>query len=327
MADLLRLHIKQILVRIDCIWIPMARSQDKLFHVASFADARMAPSARRFGRQIKSIPQVDRLFIFSESDLSPQFCAETRGIIRRGVRGFGYWAWKPEVILMALKEIEYGEILCYSDIGNHVQPGCDNHLNRYLSPLMDGRTELVAFSHDKQLLVEDGIEAYDPPDLAEYRYTKADMLTFWGVLGSIRHTHTPQYAAGLIFIKKSDWTVGLIEQWKRDVIAHPEIFDDSASRTPNHPDFVDHRHDQSYFSLLCKTVPHVAFSAYEFFRPVGADMVPDWQAVASYPFQARRDKRYRGFRRLVQVARQSSLYRVVRGNVRVLASKIRGLLN
>lgn len=32
-------------------------------------------------------------------------------------RGFGYWCWKPRVILMALEQIKEGDLLVFLDIG------------------------------------------------------------------------------------------------------------------------------------------------------------------------------------------------------------------
>ena len=39
-----------------------------------------------------------------------------------------------------------------------------------------------------------------------------------------------------------------------------KLIDDSASISKNHKDFIEHRHDQSLFSLICKKKTFIAFS-------------------------------------------------------------------
>ena len=44
----------------------------------------------------------------------------------------------------------------------------------------------------------------------------------------------------------------LIKLWWDTAKNYPNLFDDSKSITPNFNNFIENRHDQSIFSLICK---------------------------------------------------------------------------
>lgn len=200
---------------------------------------------------------------------------------------------------MALDQIDFGELLCYCDAGMHLNIGGASHLERYLGPLVRDETDLVAFTHDASI-ADYQLQAADVPDLSEYKYTKGDMLDFWGVRQDFSVTHTPQYMAGLLLMRKTRENVDRLKRWKEVALDIPHLFDDSPSIELNFPGFIENRHDQSYFSLMCKSTEHHAFSAFECWHASMGGLNSNGGAISNYPFHARRDKKFGGHRRFSQ---------------------------
>lgn len=281
--------------------------ENPLFHLVAFADSRMGPTLERLHNQASKFKEIKSIFLFTEKDLSDEFVKQAEYRLRPSVRGFGYWVWKPEVILLAMNSISDGEIMCYCDAGFHLNFNGAEHLKRYFAPIQRNEVDLVAFSHDKSLLgcIEQSSEL---PVFKEFMYTKGDMLDFWSARGQLESTHTPQYASGLFFMKKSENTLKLLRQWKETALSKPYLFDDSPSTSPNIHGFIENRHDQSYFSLMCKNSNHVAFSAFEFWYPRGPNLIADWRIISNFPFHARRDRRVSSGQRGIMLARRLISY-------------------
>ena len=86
----------------------------------------------------------------------------------------------------------------------------------------------------------------------EAEYTKRDAFVLMGC-DAPRYAETPQRFASWFLLRKGRWATDFASRY----LAHardPRILTDAANTTgrPNHPGFVDHRHDQSIFSLLTK---------------------------------------------------------------------------
>jgi len=58
--------------------------------------------------------------------------------------------------------------------------------------------------------------------------------------------------ATVIYIRKCKGSMDLIDKWLDTMVNHFDLVNDSPSKLPNHPAFIENRHDQSVFSLLCK---------------------------------------------------------------------------
>lgn len=268
-------------------------------NLVTFADSRMLPSLNRLKKQASYFNEISDVFAYTEADLSSIFITANKDRLTHRSRGFGYWAWKPEVVLMAFEQINFGDVVCYCDAGFHLNKKASISISRYTAPIYNGETDIVSFSHNPQHLTFH----CDPmilPNFTESRYNKGDMLEYWKVKNISKFVDTPQYASGLFFMKKTESNLQLLINWKNASINHPSLFDDSPSISANLVDFIEHRHDQAYFSLMCKANHHIAFSAFEFWFPRGPNFDPDWGIIKDYPFLAKRDKSFVGLRRYWQ---------------------------
>ena len=60
-------------------------------------------------------------------------------------RGFGYWIWKPYIILNRLKKMKDGDILVYLDAGSSIINN-DKEKNKYIDILNTGNKSIITFS-------------------------------------------------------------------------------------------------------------------------------------------------------------------------------------
>lgn len=149
-------------------------------------------------------------------------------------RGFGFWCWKPQVILQSLRQINDGDILIYADIGCEFLPDKAKSLLEKLKMLESNEIMGISLPYP------------------ELQWTKNDIFVHFGVENDARFTHSKQICATIIFMKKSVKTTQIIAEWLDIFKNHWNLIDDSPSKSPNHKDFIENRHDQSIWSLLNK---------------------------------------------------------------------------
>lgn len=88
-------------------------------YLCSFADSRMSPTLERVRRQAEASLFFKKVFLYDEHLLGDLFLKKFRGQLIKGCRGFGYWVWKPYVILETLKKyrMEQSFFIWMPDVG------------------------------------------------------------------------------------------------------------------------------------------------------------------------------------------------------------------
>lgn len=276
--------------------------------LVSFADSRLRPSARRLARQAAAMRSYGDVVIMDERDLEPAFRARHRDRLRRGTRGFGYWVWKPEVLRHVHATCADGDILHYVDIGCHLHPPGRVRLEEYCALAADAECGILAFA----LRLPEGHVAgrwhgHPPSALAERFWSKGDLLDHFGVRHRKDVVDTPQVIATQFVMRCGPAVRAFLDRWAAVWADDFTLVDDTPSRSENLPGFIEHRHDQSVFSVLCKLggVPTLSAAECEFPAPDGR---ADWAALASFPVHARRD-----LRKSWAARGRSAASRVIRG--------------
>lgn len=184
----------------------------------------------------------DEIYGFKEADLrADQYFWEKHGnFIEANPRGFGYWIWKPYLIKKMLNKANEGDVILYCDSGNEL----DVRQKNKIKDVMDGA------KHD--LIIGQYPSPTRTPFLDEVKWNKSDLLNHFGVTESDVHIlYTNQRQANPVVICKSKKTELFVNEWY-ETCCHYAFITDEPSRIPNSLDFLEHRHDQSVFSLLTK---------------------------------------------------------------------------
>lgn len=260
----------------------------------TFGDSRLEEARERIRRQAEEMGVFgDRIRIFDERGLDADFCERMREHLIPGSRGFGYWCWKPQVILQVLNEMPEGDVLLYADIGCHLNPKGLNRLEEYRQYAITNG--VVAFQ--ARALGEMAKTDLSQHFLPERQWTKMDAMRLYGVDSESEDINSGQIGATVIVVCNNSFARRTIEEWRQCYFEHFELVDDSPSRLQNALDFVENRHDQSIFSVICKKNGVFTLSSGEYahircYMPEGGDkkLWPEyWSELKRYPVHAKRD--------------------------------------
>ena len=80
------------------------------------ADERYQKAMKYNARTARKKGGVDRVYMYSVSDIDPEFREKNRHILSQP-RGNGYWLWKPYFIARTLRLLQEGDYLVYCDAG------------------------------------------------------------------------------------------------------------------------------------------------------------------------------------------------------------------
>ncbi len=272
----------------------------------SFATSDLKKSIKRFALQAQNSNYYDQIKIITPNELSNYNKEKIGKFLNQGKkRGYCYWYWKPLLLLETLDKVKDGDIIHYLDIGFHINKNSNNRFNEYLDFLIEFDRSLLAFQYFA--LKNKNSSGINFPNREELKYTKADLFKYFGNLDNMDITHTPQFSAGNIFIKKDKKIKNFLLDWIEVFEKRFDLIDDTPSKSKNFEKFVENRHDQSVFSILCKINLIESLSAYEF-DWAEKDQKRTWEHIIDYPFLAKRDLKYnifkRFFRRQVKTLRR-----------------------
>jgi hypothetical protein len=240
----------------------------------------MYRSLNRIKKQAKRMHIYDHIFTYDEYRLDEDFSSHFKDKLKSG-RGFGYWVWKPQIILQTLEKMDEGDILQYTDAGCHLNKKGIKRLYEYFKLADLSETGILAFqskaSDDKNL--EKALE------LLEKHWTKGDLFDYFGVRDNKKIYNTGQVGAGILFIKKTTDSLRIIQKWVQVYYDDFSLADDTLSKSPNFPGFQENRHDQSVFSIIAKINNIPTISSFEYWQP-------DFKKLKNYPVLALRDMNY-----------------------------------
>ena len=206
-------------------------------HCVSFVDSRYEKVARRLRAQAARFSNIDHCITFSEKDLEQDFVGTFEDVLKPSVRGFGFYAWKPQVIAQAMRKAVDGDIVLYVDGGSHLNYRGARRLDSYIQLVSESQLGVLAFQ----------------TQWSEKDWSKGDVIDFFQVRSSPQILLSGQIAATFIVFKVSEASKSFVESWIETFSENFALIDDSPSVSPNLEGFRQHRHDQSIFSLMAKT--------------------------------------------------------------------------
>ena len=200
-------------------------------YLVTFGALTFEKTRWRLANQAKETGWFDNIFVYGEEDIK-HF---NKSIY--GMRGAGYWWWKPCITLMALDQIENDSILLYLDAGCSLNIKGANRFYDYVN-LCESSPGFVGFGGK-------------PTEFAGDRhYTKRDVLKLLDC-DYPKYLDTGQIGSGIYFVKKNDFGINLITEFKQ-LCNIQHMINDEPSFNEEYSDFIEHRHDQSVLSLLVK---------------------------------------------------------------------------
>jgi hypothetical protein len=148
--------------------------------------------------------------------------------------GFGFWAYKPEILLQELSNqpLSKGGVIW-------VDSGCELNLNKITRVRLRWYM-LVARVQGATVFT------LDTPEL---HFTKKRVFALFP---SINPLSSGKQIQATWFFLSGKRGKAIATRWLEIVLADKTFFDDTFDRSEEHPTFITPRHDQSIFSLVCK---------------------------------------------------------------------------
>jgi hypothetical protein len=195
--------------------------------ILTFASGNFIESKDRLIQHLYSIG-INNFIFKSSNDLSNEFKNKYDYLLSQK-RGYGYWIWKPYIILEELKKLNDDEILIYIDSTD-------------LPEKLFFDIVLEHFKNNDILLTNRGYKNGE--------WTKRDCFVLMDCDNDIYYNST-QLEAGLICFKKTEFNIKLVEEWF-NFMGNENILTDlpNICKKPNQINFKDHRHDQSILTNL-----------------------------------------------------------------------------
>jgi hypothetical protein len=191
-------------------------------------------AGERLIKQGNNLKLFDKSILFTDKNLMNDkiFWDKHSDFIQKNKRGFGYWLWKPYIILKTMNELENGDILLYLD------SGCE---------FIENNKDLIIKYFD--YVKKDKIIGNEIKTL-EGQFSKMDLINYLKLNNeNIFKSYQREGGANMFYV--NDETRKLVEEWY-NIGSEYHFIDDSASKLKNINGFKEHRHDQSIFSLLTK---------------------------------------------------------------------------
>ena len=234
--------------------MPLKRCVLNRIVLCTFADGKKYTS-KRIENEAEKSEYFDDVISYSSFDLKPSWSCETVGrinfdinFVRKASRGYGYFSWKPYIILRALCEnCKDGDVLIYSDSGSSIRPFMTSKMMEYVKSV-EGNTPILGF----------------PMLHKEKFWSKGDLIdrVFYNTppeeKNIVLNSNPYQFTSSVIILRKCQAVIEFIKEWHNiGQESNHRYVDDSPSLNNKDEQVVEHRHDQSIFSLLCKKHHHL----------------------------------------------------------------------
>jgi hypothetical protein len=118
-------------------------SSNNLMHLLVFADRKYTGTLRRIRMEAAALP-FEGVFAWQEEAISPDYFSAREQFFRT-TRGFGYWLWKPLLVLKALAMIPEGAALLYCDAGCRLNPEGAMRLKAYEALARESDAGILGF--------------------------------------------------------------------------------------------------------------------------------------------------------------------------------------
>lgn len=173
---------------------------------------------------------VDQVIEYTRDNIESSFLESYKNILNQK-RGGGYWLWKPYIIKRTFNVAKEGDYIFYADSGSYYINSIDyliNVLNKENLWLMSFQLPFI-----------------------EVEYTKRDIFEAFG-LWSNKEKKRNQRLATFILTKKTKESENFFDEYLEYATLGSIITDSPSKHQPEDIHFVENRHDQSIFSMLCK---------------------------------------------------------------------------
>lgn len=199
--------------------------------VVNFANKEFRSKQKWNSFTAKVFGKVDRVISYSPESIDNEYITANTPVLKYN-KGYGNYFWKPYIILKAYRQIKENDYLFYADSG---------------SVFLKSIYPLINFMNENN----QNILAFRLP-LIEKQWTKRDAFILMNC-ESEECINTPQIMGTFILLKRCIASEKFLLEFQHYCSDRRILSDDeNVMGKDNYKEFIEHRHDQSVLSLLCK---------------------------------------------------------------------------
>jgi hypothetical protein len=230
-------------------------------NLITYGDIYFEESKKRLVTQAKKIGFLN-CRAYSPFDLSKEFINSTSEFITLK-KGGGYWLWKPFILKDTFDTMHYDEVLVYLDAGCEINIHAKNRLYEYIELAKENNGLLSFYLKDKR----------------EYMYTNQNTFDYFNIKTHDDIYNSFQLSANVLIFVKTRKSELLVNKFYQIAVESPYLFADFTNEIKDHR-FIQHRHDQSIFSILRKQFDSVLIEDETYSS--------NWDDLKAFPFHAKR---------------------------------------
>lgn len=199
-----------------------------MLKIITFANNNYIRPRKLLVSKIKDMNFECSLISYGKKDLDSEFREKHKSLLSLK-RGYGYWIWKPYLILKTLLQSNENDIIIYIDSTDVPSPIFFDSV-------------ITHFENNDILLINTG-HLHD-------EYTKRDCFILMNCDDEKYHNQI-QLEAGILAVRKTEFNIKLLREWLKYCSNIFVVTDLPNSKGfPNYKGFKEHRHDQSILTNL-----------------------------------------------------------------------------
>lgn len=248
----------------------------KLGFVTFANTAYMRPT--RILNEAASFGVFDFIRNVTEHDI-PDYIQKHKTFIETNPKGYGFYIWKPKVILDTLATMQENDILVYCDAGMKLNVNGLPRFHEYIEKVQQPDQHLLVFSTN---------DLYAPQ-----RFVKQDAIMEYFPEFNDAERFKRYYYAGVMILKKTDKTIALLQDYLRLCETETLLDYKTTGTYVEVPSYKGNDGDCSLWNLcLAKHGIHADIYPDEtmLYDSAGEQAydATDWSSLNAYPFQCQR---------------------------------------
>lgn len=209
-------------------------------YLISFGDDNFKYKKLTLRRDAELTGWFDTIIIDSPETIS-DFLNEHSDFVQTSMKGYGYWIWKPYIILKTLEKINEGDFIFYVDSGSTILKHKSSRFYEYIDILNESDKSMIVFS-----------DSCENPTYKEKYIQKMMVLKEFSLENDQTFLNSGQVEATVFICKKSDSSISFVREWFNYLIKDNYSLVTDEDYNIQLDDFICHRHDQSILSILSK---------------------------------------------------------------------------
>lgn len=181
----------------------------------------------------------DNIILYDETNFDDKLTSIINYIIQNyGNRGYGYWIWKPYIILKELEKMNDNDILVFFN----------SHCSFNDNSLLDAIKDL----QNSNLSIFSGAIGFPSKDWITVKLIKI-IEQYYNTKFSDEQLNSSQREAGILFIRNNALSRKIVNEWLDIMINNIEYITDAHNNDEDNIEtFQENRHDQAVLDLLLK---------------------------------------------------------------------------